>query len=265
MVMPVAGFDGLGGADYAADYRALGMRGPIVLQSWGYDLNGKPVPNAADTEVSASGGIFASTGLHDKFMDSWLKKSHTWPVAPIDLRFDRARGTWVSPPSYRLVKVDLEEDLSEFGTATCAVVDGETLYNTTGVSLEGTITGVSGVSILGTPRITLTDVVGTTWSSGTRLLAHYDPYNCEYYPLSAGSGASIIEWGRTRPSGLGVVTAGSTATIDIWTGGPTTGDLTDANRTVTAGAPPLLASGSLSGWVLLNKINNYWWIVGARC
>ena len=249
MIMPVAGFDGLGGADYTEDYRMLGLRGPMLLQSWGYDLNGKPIPNYADNEVDASGGIFANTNLHDKFMDQWLKKSHTWPVAPVDLRFDRARGVWVSPPAHRLLTIDLADDLNEFSSTSGIIVTDEPLYDSTGLPL------------VGRPNIMINDVVGTSLSSGTRILAQYDPYNGQYYPMIAGSGSSSIEWGHLS----GTLSPGGTQTVNIWTGGPTTGDLTLSDRSVTAGAPVLMNSSSLSGWVLLNKINGYWWVVGAPC
>jgi hypothetical protein len=88
---------------YADDYRFIAMRGPIVLHSWGYDLDGKPVPNASDAEEAAKQGTFKNTYLKDEFLQDWLKKPSTWPAAPIDLRFDRDRGLWVSPQSYKIV------------------------------------------------------------------------------------------------------------------------------------------------------------------
>jgi len=190
MIMPVAGFDGSGGADYTEDYRMLGLRGPLLMQSWGYDLNGKPIPNYTDTELDASSGVFASTGLCDYFMDQWLKKSHTWPVAPVDLRFDRARGLWVSPPTHRLIRVELEQALPISGSATGIVLNGENLFDSTGVLIAGNLTGIcSGPSgtttgvIDGRPRVVITDVLDVALTANTKVLAYYDPYNCEYYPL----------------------------------------------------------------------------------
>jgi len=43
----VAGFDN-GVTDYPLNNRYLGLRGPLVLHSWGYDLEGYPFPNMAD-------------------------------------------------------------------------------------------------------------------------------------------------------------------------------------------------------------------------
>lgn len=88
---------GTGG--YSSDYRFHAMRGPIVLQQWGYDISGYPVPNAADIESDINSGIFVESGLQNKFLDGWLQKPKTWPVAPVDLRLDRERGVWTIPGS----------------------------------------------------------------------------------------------------------------------------------------------------------------------
>ena len=74
LLMSVDGYDDADTA-YKDDYRFLALRGPLMLQSWGYDLAGKPVPNAADTESNTEQGIFQSAGLQDNFMENFLKKS----------------------------------------------------------------------------------------------------------------------------------------------------------------------------------------------
>lgn len=100
LIMPVAGFTNSGVGDYTNDYRFLALRGPLVMQSWGYDTEGYPVPNKVDNETDAAAGMFETESLDaTKFMDGHLKKPHTWPVAPIDLRLDRARGVWVASGS----------------------------------------------------------------------------------------------------------------------------------------------------------------------
>lgn len=79
---------------YADDYRFLALRGPLWMQSWGFDTDGKPVPNEADNMQSMLSGEFTSTGLTNKFYPDWLKKPQTWPVAPLDIRLNRERGVW---------------------------------------------------------------------------------------------------------------------------------------------------------------------------
>lgn len=94
----------LNGMDpYQSDYGFLALRGPLVIQAWGYDTNGKPIPNKADDESDASVGIFKQAHLQDTFMDNWLKKSNTWPVGPLDLRWDRKRRVWTGKPPYKMI------------------------------------------------------------------------------------------------------------------------------------------------------------------
>ena len=41
------------GEGFPNDLRPMALRGPLVIQGWGYDLNGKPIPNKADNEANA--------------------------------------------------------------------------------------------------------------------------------------------------------------------------------------------------------------------
>lgn len=98
LIMPVAGVTSEYNGDYQDDYSTMALKGPILLQQWGYDLEDKPVPNKVDIEEDTEGGIFVDSGLTCKFLDNWLRKPKTWPVAPIDLRLDRERGVWTVKP-----------------------------------------------------------------------------------------------------------------------------------------------------------------------
>lgn len=122
---------------YADDYRFLGMRGPIVLHSWGYDLEGKPVPNYADSEEAAKQGTFKTEYLKDEFLQDWLKKPATWPVAPIDLRFDRDRGLWVSPQSYKIVVAKIAETVHCYSQGKGIIIPyGKPLFDQDGVKIN---------------------------------------------------------------------------------------------------------------------------------
>jgi hypothetical protein len=107
---------------YSNDYRFLGMRGPLVLHSWGYDLEGKPVPNSADREDRAKQGIFESSKLKDEFLDDWLAKPATWPVAPVDLRFDRNRGVWVSPQPYKIIVAKIVKEVEPYNDGKAIII-----------------------------------------------------------------------------------------------------------------------------------------------
>jgi hypothetical protein len=110
--------------------RGIGLRGPMVLSGWGYDTEGKPVPNAyfdADDVnedgkpiklpghcVDSANVITASTTQEacegagnrwdgvptrkkpaDHFYFNHLKRPDKWKAGPIDLRWDRSRKVWV--------------------------------------------------------------------------------------------------------------------------------------------------------------------------
>ena len=82
----------LGGLDLEdTNYRAISLRGPLIITGWGFDLEGKPVPN---DDTGVMGG---------KFAKDWLHKPHTWKTGPLDVRWDQERGVWTAPPSFKLV------------------------------------------------------------------------------------------------------------------------------------------------------------------
>ena len=167
---------------YPNDYRFIGMRGPLVLHGWGYDTDGKPVPNSADSVDDASNGQFYSTtSLTDKYLDNWLQKPQTWPAAPIDLRFDRKRGVWVTPPPHRIVVAQLDSNLSANGTVSATV-------------LTGSVLGPSYIddtgSSIGSPKIIIQERLGKTFQSNDKVFAYYDTFDCKYSILSSSSNSS---------------------------------------------------------------------------
>jgi hypothetical protein len=107
------------------DFRFSALRGPLVLQSWGYDTSGKPIPNAIDCADSAAKGKFQKNGLKDRFMDNCMKNPKTWPIGPIDLRWDRERGVWVCPPPNKIVVARLKEELKPYGMAVAELLNPE--------------------------------------------------------------------------------------------------------------------------------------------
>lgn len=79
-----------------------------------------------------------------------------------------------------------------------------------------------------------------------------------------------IEWAKL----VDTLYEGETAAASIWRGGPKVADLVDSGENVTVGAPPLMGdddtgtAGSTiasNSWVLIEKIGNYWWVMGAPC
>ena len=98
------------GVGYTDDYRYLAVRGPLVVHGWGYDIAGKPVPNEFELGtglggVAQSGNINGNfkqnyIGLSDQFYNGFLQDDNQWPVAPVDLRYDRKWGVWTVPPAF---------------------------------------------------------------------------------------------------------------------------------------------------------------------
>lgn len=174
LVMPIEGVSDTYKSDYYDDYRLFALRGPLLLTSWGYDLDGFPVPNKADSYYNTTQGEFVETGLQCKFMDGWLKKPETWVTAPVDLRFDRKRGVWVSPQAYRLVRAQLEADLCYNSSALARVLESPTegLWDCEGNEITE-------------PKIVIHDVTSNCCCipSGNVVLAYYHPEKCEYWLL----------------------------------------------------------------------------------
>lgn len=166
-------------SDHQDDYRMMALRGPLILKSWGYDLDGFPVPNKVDSATAAATGTFESTDLKNKFMDNWLRKSESWPTGPVDLRWDRARAVW-TVPQYRRVVGQLKTSICPGESGTAVQVSGPTLYDTDG----GTITGPE--------FIAHDEVQSNRLKSGDFIIAEYDPYDCKYRIIESRSQEVLV-------------------------------------------------------------------------
>lgn len=157
------------------DFSFYSLRGPLVLQAWGYDTEGKPIPNIIDSPHQTELGIFKNAGTKDKFMNNWLDNPASWPVGPIDLRFDRDRGVWVCPPGDRIVVAQLKEDLSAYGSATAVLINpasgGRSFYES--YSIYGPNGEDYSTDITNT-YITVYDFLGRNLCSATRVYAAYN-------------------------------------------------------------------------------------------
>lgn len=204
---------------YTLDTRHISFRGPLIMHGWGYDTNGKPVPNQVDRESAASGGIFSPTGLTNSFLSGWLEKPHTWPVAPIDLRLDRKRGVWVSPPSYSLIcaKVD-GTGIPALGSGTARMLAGPPLWDNSGNIIQ--YSGSGGTQI--GPTFVMHEVLNSALSSGDRVLAYYDSSTDEYFALGGPGGGGGGSWIRFKLTTT--LTKSSEAAsghiLEKWGGGP---------------------------------------------
>jgi hypothetical protein len=158
------------------DYRFLALRGPLVVHGWGYDLQGKPIPNAADDEESCAIGDFNDEDLQDSFLTDWMRKSHTWPVAPVDLRYDRKRGVWTVPNGFRMIRATANVTISGGATGLCTPINIGDVYDANGLLVEH-------------PKI---EVVVPSGFSALRtndpFIAYFDTNDCKYYAITPGCG-----------------------------------------------------------------------------
>lgn len=180
---------------YSKDYRFLGLRGPLVLHSWGYDTQGKPIPNAIDdiNNIKTS-GKFQASGLKDEFYRDWLQKPSSWPVAPVDLRFDRERGVWVSPPQHKIVVAEAKTEIVAYGQGTGILINqyedniyGQNIYDSSG-NLVSTNSNLSQANII------IEDRIGNNISAGEKGYAYFDTFSSKY--LLLGGKNSSIRIGR---------------------------------------------------------------------
>ena len=157
--------------------RPIAMRGPIVIQGWGYDLDGKPIPNKADSAGNARQGTFVSSALEDEFLDDWIQKRETWPVAPLDVRYDRQRKVWTVPNTFRIIKAQASASISAGSSGTATPVNINTVYDSAG-------------STVSTPTINVDNPsFGSDIAAGEQFFAFYDTRDCVYYAIKAsGSG-----------------------------------------------------------------------------
>lgn len=202
---------------YHSDYRTLAWKGPLILTQWGLDTNGKPVPNFADSEDAiVNSGEFAMSGLVDQYLPNWLTKSHTWPVAPVDLRLDRKRGVWVAPPAHKLVIGLALETISPHSEGLCQLVEGNLLYDASGNKILP-----KAIPCWCAPRFILSEKIGDTIPSGTTLIAYYEADRDEYWSLERyGSSHSSSETTAppTTTTNNPLVTCGVNKCKWSWTG-----------------------------------------------
>lgn len=166
------------GFSFPTDIRPIALRGPLVIQGWGYDLNGKPIPNKVDDETDAQAGTFESGNLKDEFLQNWIEKRQTWPVAPVDLRYDRVRKVWTIPNTFRIIQATGHNDGIAPGEAKeCDPANIGDVYKSDGTKVND-------------PKVTVTN---PPWApkieSGQVFFAFYDTRDCTYYPMtSSGTG-----------------------------------------------------------------------------
>ena len=73
--------------------RAVGLRSPMVLTGWGFDVDGKPVPNEKPDEPT------------DAFATDAFSDVSNWKSGPLDVRWDDERKVWTAGTSTKIYLV----------------------------------------------------------------------------------------------------------------------------------------------------------------
>lgn len=94
------------------NYRGLALRGPMMIAGWGYDTNGKPVPNLTPDDPG------------DEFLTEYKTDFSTWKVGPLDTRWDNDKKLWVAGGNVEILEGRLRTALTAGGTATMGVWEG---------------------------------------------------------------------------------------------------------------------------------------------
>ena len=161
----------IAGIDHGSDYRAIALRGPLILSGWGYDLDGKPVPGAA--------------GNKQKFLDDWLRKPNTWKTGPLDVRWDNERGVWAPPPSFKLLNAKCCECV---GPATTKggwfqLVDEDDAYDMDGNHSEGVDSACN--CDTDSEQVFAMNRTGKVILPDAKVLLYYDTREHKYYIITA--------------------------------------------------------------------------------
>lgn len=116
----------------ATNMRFFGLRGPLMVHGWGYDTEGYPVPNSCYEPKIVDGqivldnngntiyknqtqnpdGTWTKPKKENTFLKGWGQIPGSWPVGPIDLRWDEETRVWTAATNnYKSVWVVIENDL----------------------------------------------------------------------------------------------------------------------------------------------------------
>jgi hypothetical protein len=252
-----------GSEEISNNHRFFALRGPLMLHAWGYDTEGYPVPNAGyEPKLDAQGNIVRKTDgtivtksqvlqgnrwtdpvKEHAFYKGWAQLPSSWPVGPIDLRWDHDAKVWTFGGNYKPVFVVLEEDLTDVQPVRGAILDNSYSNNPLPSGLR--------------KLVFVKDNKGMKAPRGAQVYCKYSTSNGFYEPIYVGnlvtSGVMITQ------STARIFKAYSPAT------GVSTSDNTSVDSYETAFKNPLkyqIAPGNVG---LFNFINGSWVLQNASC
>jgi len=114
--------------------RGVGLRSPMVVTGWGFDLNGNPVP--------------ADTGDNTKFASGAFSDMSNWKSGPVDLRWDDERKVWAAGGgNTEIMKFTVDEVPPQIGQNATACEFVHTTVNDIGCSSSVNAIGDTGVKV----------------------------------------------------------------------------------------------------------------------
>lgn len=223
------------------NHRFLALRGPLVMAGWGFDTEGYPVPNASGEPKELNGdgyprkikdlsdvqggfenypgtilgknqqlvdGKWTPPKKENEFMKGWGLRPDSWPVGPVDLRWDESRKVWTAASDqYKLVDVQLEDNLLAPFPARGylhAVDKNDPLPS----GLRRMVFVKDSSNTYGAPR-------------GAKLLCYYDQSTGFYEPVTK---QNIMASGYIQSNGTAVIYNTYAKGYDDYTGEPVTPD-----------------------------------------
>jgi hypothetical protein len=93
-----------------AEYRGFGLRGPIIVAGWGYDVNRNPIPAGSGVGSGVGFGSMGEGKAEFKtFLPDHMRKSQKWKAGPLEMYWDDDRGVWAT--RWQMVECRLIESL----------------------------------------------------------------------------------------------------------------------------------------------------------
>lgn len=180
-----------GYASGLSNIRFFGLRGPLMVHGWGYDLEGFPVPNSSGeykfddsgkiirkadgtpvfkNQQLQSDGLYSAPYKEHTFYRGWAQQPGSWPVGPVDLRWDSNAKVWTVGSNYKPVWIVIEHDLLDNEPVRGIIL--ESSYNNSPLpsGLRKVVFVKDSPGMFSSPR-------------GAALYCRYDPQNGFYEPI----------------------------------------------------------------------------------
>ena len=174
------------GADsFMEPYRAIGLRGPLVLVGWGFDFTGLPVPNNGN-----SGGDDLGS-RNEQFINNHMTSSDKWKAGPVgDITWDYKRGTWIPRPQLVVCEV-LSQSSSNaiagaFGTPPGGGGNNPSENQSARLKRKDRPEGVGDI-------IENATITGGTFENGSLVLAYWWAYDQQWYVVAGAGGTGGVE------------------------------------------------------------------------